>query len=78
MNYSLNEITGGEHGRRIKKGIAKARAEGRRPGRPRLLTPAQVAYALRLRATRRLTLSATANEMGVGASTLRKYFKEAK
>lgn len=77
MSYSLNEITGGEHSRRVKEGMAMAADEGRHAGRPRLLTPAQVANALKMKESQRLTWKEAASLAGVAESTLRSYWKEA-
>ncbi len=68
---SIAEFERARIAERTREGLAQARAEGRVGGRPRALTPAQVAEARRLRAQGRGPAE-IARLFGVSASTIRR------
>lgn len=61
-----------EHTRRTREGVARARREGKRFGRPPALTPDQIAKARRMRVLLGCTHRELARVFGCGQSTIRR------
>lgn len=63
---------------RTHAGLAAARARGRAPGRPSVMTPEKLAAAVALQRAGQLTITQIADQLGIGRSTLTKHLRLAR
>lgn len=63
---------------RTHAGLAAARARGRAPGRPTVMTPEKLAAAVSLHQAGQLTITQIAQQLGIGRSTLTKHLRQAR